>query len=225
MTGGLRGAGVLAIWNGIADGFDREFLRWHVSEHIPERISVPGFLRARRYVALQGHPAYFNFYEVTAPEVLSSEAYLARLNAPSAWTRAVVPYFTDTARTLCRVVESRGRGAAGTVATLRIDAPAEDMRPLADRLAAATDVSAVHLLARHETAAGASAESAMRDRPDETSRTILLVEGAVPKALREVVGEIASDAALAAAGASSPANRGLYQLDYLLDRPIDGMSG
>ncbi len=59
----LAGRGVLAIWNGIAEEAEADFLAWHVREHIPERVAVPGFLRARRYVALRGEPRYFNFYE------------------------------------------------------------------------------------------------------------------------------------------------------------------
>jgi hypothetical protein len=35
----LLGRGVLAIWNGIAAGYEGEFLEWHVKEHIPERVA------------------------------------------------------------------------------------------------------------------------------------------------------------------------------------------
>ena len=40
----LLGTGVLAIWNGIDPDAEREFVRWHVEEHIPERVGLPGFL-------------------------------------------------------------------------------------------------------------------------------------------------------------------------------------
>ena len=115
----LLGAGVLAIWNGIADGMEGEFLEWHVKEHIPERMALPGFLRARRYVALDGEPAYFNFYEVNATSDLSSASYLERLNNPTPWTRKVVASFTDTSRTICRVQASFGAGAGPVVETMR----------------------------------------------------------------------------------------------------------
>ena len=52
----LAGRGVLAIWNDIAPGGDAEFDHWQTSEHIPERVGVPGFLRGRRYTALIGSP-------------------------------------------------------------------------------------------------------------------------------------------------------------------------
>jgi hypothetical protein len=105
----LLGGGVLAIWNGIADERDGDFLEWHVKEHIPERVGVQGFLRGRRYKALDGDPAYFNFYEVSAPDVLRSAPYLARLNDPTPWTAKVVATFTDTSRTIWHTPRCRSR--------------------------------------------------------------------------------------------------------------------
>ena len=86
----LLGKGVLAIWNGIKSEAEDDFVAWHVREHIPERVGLPGFLRGRRYVARDGHPKYFNFYETARVDDLSSPAYQARLNAPTEWTRKVV---------------------------------------------------------------------------------------------------------------------------------------
>ncbi len=70
----LAGKGVLAIWNGIAAEAEADFVAWHIGEHIPERVAVPGFLRGRRYVAERGTPKYFNFYETETPEVLVARA-------------------------------------------------------------------------------------------------------------------------------------------------------
>ena len=105
---GLQGKGVLAIWNGIAPEAEKEFVAWHVREHIPERVGLPGFLRGRRYVALDGLPKYFNFYETTTADDLSSPTYQARLNAPTEWTRRVVAQFRDASRTICDVAVSLG---------------------------------------------------------------------------------------------------------------------
>ncbi len=60
----LAGRALLAIWNGIAEEAEADFLAWHVREHIPERVAVPGFLRARRYVAPARRAALLHqFYE------------------------------------------------------------------------------------------------------------------------------------------------------------------
>ena len=116
----LAGQGVLAIWNGIADEAEADFVAWHVREHIPERVAVPGFLRGRRYVAEAGAPKYFNFYETETPETLVAPAYLERLNAPSDWTRRVVRHFRDTSRTVCSVAASLGTGDGAFVGTVRL---------------------------------------------------------------------------------------------------------
>jgi hypothetical protein len=44
----LLGKGVLAIWNGIAPEAEEDFVAWHVREHIPERVALPGFLRSEQ---------------------------------------------------------------------------------------------------------------------------------------------------------------------------------
>lgn len=218
MSGPLRGQGVLAIWNGATPGFDAEFIHWHVNEHIPERLSVPGFLRARRYAALEGTPAYFNFYEVASPDVLTSEAYLARLNAPTEWTQKVLPNFTDMSRTLCQVVESAGAGVGGFVCALRLSTDADALKGLVAELVGSRDICAAHLLGASGAVASPTAEARMRGRPDQTAASILLIEGASAQALKaaaEAGG--ASDAAILRRSGAAPEYRGLYQLDFLMD--------
>lgn len=116
----LLGNGLLAIWNDVAPEAESEFLAWHVREHIPERVAIPGFLRGRRYVARAASPRYFNFYESETPDTLRSPTYTARLDAPSDRTRRVVAHFRNTSRTICRVARSAGIGGGAHAATLRL---------------------------------------------------------------------------------------------------------
>lgn len=226
----LRGQGVLAIWNGIADEAEAAFLAWHVREHMPERVGVPGFLRGRRYAAQpgtphRGRPDYFNFYETADVSVLSSPGYVARLNAPSDWTRAVVPHFRDTSRTVCRVAASLGRGDGGWIGTIRMDAPpaapgfVEAMvgEMLAPALAA-PGIVAVHLLQGEPAASsGATAEKAMRTQPDEVVGWIVLIEATGPAPLADVLDSRFDATGLSRLGASD-ARAGIYGLQFGLDR-------
>jgi hypothetical protein len=41
----LAGQVAIIIWNDIAPEGRDEFYDWHLHEHIPERLRVPGFLR------------------------------------------------------------------------------------------------------------------------------------------------------------------------------------
>jgi hypothetical protein len=105
--------------------------QWHTQEHLPERLSIPGFVRGTRWVALSGQPRYFVMYEVERLTTLSSAAYLERLNHPSPWTAKIMPHYRGMARGFCSVTRSFGVGighagllirfkpAAGTETSLR----------------------------------------------------------------------------------------------------------
>lgn len=83
---------------------------WHTHEHLPERLSIPGFVRGTRWVALQGQPGYFVMYEVERLATLTSNAYLERLNNPSPWTSKMMPYYRGMTRGFCSVAGSFGFG-------------------------------------------------------------------------------------------------------------------
>jgi len=83
---------------------------WHTHEHLPERLSIPGFVRGTRWVSLDGKPRYFVLYEVDQLATLQSEAYLERLNNPSPWTSKMMPNYRGMTRGLCSVSGSFGVG-------------------------------------------------------------------------------------------------------------------
>jgi hypothetical protein len=68
---------------------DEEFNAWYDSEHLPERLGIPGFRSARRWIAecAPGEGKYLATYELDSPAVLESSAYIARYSAATAWTR------------------------------------------------------------------------------------------------------------------------------------------
>ena len=222
----LLGKGVLAIWNGIKPEAEDDFVAWHVREHIPERVGLPGFLRGRRYVALDGHPKYFNFYETASAADLSSAAYQARLNAPTDWTRRVVAHFLDTSRTICDVAWSTGLGEGGFIEAISFEtALAPDAltsnltAQLNAALAAAPGIVGVHLL-QGQPQAGQSqtAERALRGGPDKVAAWILLVEGSEPESLRKLRVEAGSNSELERHGAARAISRGLYALQFALTK-------
>lgn len=218
----LLGSAVLAIWNGIEAGAEADFVRWHIKEHIPERVGLPGFLRGRRYVALEGTPKFFNFYETDGVETLTSESYIARLNAPTPWTRQVVAQFRDTIRTACGVVASSGMGQGAWIEAVRIASGANERalgqsldRRFVDRVTAFDGVVAAHVLkGQADQSRRNTTESALRGSPDRLVDWVVLIEAAEAESLRairnapvwsEVLGEAAVE-------------RGIYRLQYALSR-------
>ncbi|HVL35992.1 MAG TPA: hypothetical protein VM489_10020 [Burkholderiales bacterium] len=70
-------------------GMEEEFNAWYDEEHLPERLAIPGFRSARRWVAQvpPGAGKYLATYELDSPAVLESPAYLARFQNPTPWSR------------------------------------------------------------------------------------------------------------------------------------------
>lgn len=68
---------------------EEEFNAWYDIEHFPERLAIRGFRSARRWVAdaPPGQGKYLATYELDSAQVLFTPEYLARLNAPTSWTR------------------------------------------------------------------------------------------------------------------------------------------
>ena len=105
----------MAVWHDFAPGHEAEFEAWYRSQHIPERLRVPGFREARRYEAIAGSPRYCAFYWLDAAAVLGSPAYRERLAQPTAWTQRMMPHFRAMARTPACVSFARGAGIGGTM--------------------------------------------------------------------------------------------------------------
>jgi hypothetical protein len=191
----LAGEGAVLIWNDITPEGRDDFYAWHLAEHMPERVGIPGFRRGRRYVRDDDRtaPEFFTLYETDTPQVLVGDDYQRRLNAPTPWTKRATQGFRNTSRALTRVRASFGPGQGGSLATLRFDlAPerrAEAERILAEeslpRLAASPRLTGLHLCLTDDAASGErTAES--RDRTDilAAPERAILVEGCGPQDVR-----------------------------------------
>lgn len=67
-----------------------EFNAWYDTEHLAERLAVPGFETALRFVCIDGHPRYLAMYDLTHFGVLESEAYQrVGFDRASPWTKRV----------------------------------------------------------------------------------------------------------------------------------------
>jgi hypothetical protein len=105
----LGQAAMLLLFDVVQDAIP-EHDEWHTHEHLPERLSIPGFVRGTRWVALHGEPRYFVMYEVEELATLTSNAYLERLNNPSPWTSKMMSYYRGMTRGFCSVAGSFGFG-------------------------------------------------------------------------------------------------------------------
>lgn len=173
---------------------------WHSREHLPERLSIPGFVRGSRWTRATPGPRYCVVYEVDRLAVLDSPAYRERLDHPTPWTTKMMPHYVGMRRTLCRVEASSGHGLGGSSLVVTFSSEparaAELDRWLVDdlmpSLAARRGLASCRLL-RNALPAPMTREQAIRGR-----------DGAVPSALWVTGYEADRVAALAADELSVP---------------------
>lgn len=221
----LLGNAILAIWNDIAPGGDAEFNHWHISEHFPERLDVPGFLRGRRYNVVSGTPTYFTLYETESVGVLQSPGYLARLNAPTPWTTKCIQLFRNNRRSACRNTVSLGQGVGGALATLELGPGAGGDEPLRawltstalPALAGRPGITGAHLSeADVAMTVVRTAEKKLLDKPDTFARWVVMVEGLDPEIVADACDAVLGDEALTRHGAAPDRSLAVYRLVYTL---------
>jgi hypothetical protein len=81
---------------------EEEFNAWYDEEHIPERLSIPGFRSARRWVRDR---TYLATYELDSPQVLQSPAYLARYHNQTPWSKRCLGNLVVFKRWACEQAE------------------------------------------------------------------------------------------------------------------------
>jgi len=211
---GAKTRGILAIWNDRRAGTESEYEAWYRGEHLPERLSIPGFRASWRYRAIDGEPEYFTFYETTTPEVLFSEAYVVRVENPTPLTRQIMSgTFTNATRALLTRTVRWGALRGVFAVSLRYDAPpGNGLEACLRELTTRTDFLSAELWTPTRTDASKelSAEQQLRG-PDKSVAAAALVETTtaqeargVAKVLRNTLG-------------SAP-HVGVYQLFCMLDR-------
>jgi hypothetical protein len=87
---------LVAMMNPPAD--ESAFNAWYDEEHVPLRLSVPGFLSGRRYRAAEADgPRYLALYDLESVGVLQTDAYQRLWREPSTRERAMLASipFTD----------------------------------------------------------------------------------------------------------------------------------
>jgi hypothetical protein len=68
---------------------EEEFNAWYDTEHLAERLSIPGFFTAQRWVAdvEPGEGKYLGTYELASASVLTSKDYLKHFENQTPWSR------------------------------------------------------------------------------------------------------------------------------------------
>ncbi len=200
--------GILAIWNDRSDAIADDFERWYMGEHIPERLGVPGFRTVRRYEAIDADRAFFTFYEVDSPDVLTSQAYLTRLGNPTELTRTIMPNFLGMIRSLFVEKTRDGSGAGGAAVVLRYAKalPTDLPRAIMSRVSAAEVIGARVWQSSPGNTPAETAESRTRPKPDEAASGAIVIETTRPAVAQKLAAALKGDPA------GADASIGCYRL-------------
>jgi hypothetical protein len=84
--------GLLFVTSEPTTAMEEELNEWYEREHIPERLSIEGFVGAKRFTSAARARRYLALYDLTHVDVLQSEQYQAFAGENfTPWTKRVVP--------------------------------------------------------------------------------------------------------------------------------------
>ena len=81
---------------------EEEFNAWYDTEHLAERLAIPGFRSAQRWVSGR---SYLATYELDSLGVLHSPEYLTRFQNQSPWSRRCLGKLAVFKRWACEQIE------------------------------------------------------------------------------------------------------------------------
>lgn len=224
-----RADGLMAFFADIAPEHVEEFRRWHNCEHMEERVSIPGFVRGKRYRGFGDSPTFLMLYETETAAVLGSKPYHDALNAPTPWTREALTWFRNPRRSIYRTLADHGAEhwrATPYLATVRfnvIEAAEDDFLnatapDMLSRAAADPSIARARLFAVDEPISGMmTSERRIYEGGPGDQKYLAILELLVP--LDKV--NPASVPTLAAFGAAGAADVFLdrFSVDFALEAP------
>jgi hypothetical protein len=89
-------------------GWEADFHDWYETEHIPQRMALPGFASATRYEALDGEPRYLACYFLDDMAVLDTPEYQRLKTHPGERTERMLGNVLGFTRYLCDQISDTG---------------------------------------------------------------------------------------------------------------------
>lgn len=217
----LCGKGMLITLTEVKPRHERDFNEWYNREHIDERVNLPGFHRARRYVALRGSPKYFATYECDTVADLATPGYLALLANQTPWSQAVMARFTHFHRLTLRIQADLTHGIGGALTAVRFVPDPRRRKALVAWLTGTVLPTAVKRPGMLGAAAGendleianAPAQAKSMDHPKaEEAEWVILLEGADTDATSATARKLFKLSALKPFGVTDAPTIGTYRL-------------
>ena len=191
----LKGVGMLCTRMDVDSTDVAEFNRWLDKEHMEERVRIPGFLGARRYIAITGAPKYLNLYETESLKVFDSPEYRQRLANQTPWSMKVMAKFKNFHRAVGQIDISQGFGHGAFVAFIWLK-PVMVKRKISKEwfasqefpgLIKTDDILSAHVLESDSRLSGPPPGVSVPERKDEKANDwFVIVEGTDAEVVSEV---------------------------------------
>ena len=123
-----RGKCLVAVFANVPQAIEEEYNRWYDTHHIPERLKVPGFLGAARYVAEAGDARYLTLYELAHAGVFKDPLMVKLNDEPSEWDQRISPQVQVVERVIYDRVLELGEPPehhAAFASSVRFEPPAD----------------------------------------------------------------------------------------------------
>ena len=196
----------LLVWTDVDPAHEADFNTWYDREHMGERMAIPGFVSARRFLRVGSGRKYLALYKTESLAVFDSEPYRRAFGNQTQWSLENFRRMRDTVRAVGTIAEA-GAGHGGFAGLVAFASDRTDAaRSLLESCVKADGLIAGHILDPDPrlskplpgAAAGALAGS------------ILILEGTsadvVAQAMRDASGALDAD----------PANAAVFQLMWEL---------
>lgn len=118
--------GLLCIWTDVDPAHDADFNRWYNCEHMQERVAIPGFQNARRFIASKPCPRpYLALYYTDSLGVFRSEPYVRAFANQTPWSLENFKRMRGTQRRVGQLSVETGAGEGGAMGLFVV--PAEQL--------------------------------------------------------------------------------------------------
>jgi hypothetical protein len=193
---------------------EAEFNRWYDREHLIERVAIPGFLEARRYIAHEASPKYLCLYSTATFDVLGSETYRTVLANPTEWSKKILPRFKHMIRVIARITISRGRGRGAALGIIRLRPAAGDAGKLRAALTERLEPEKLDgIISMHLIESDPALSKPITDDPPVSDPGsgdwFVLIDGSDVNAVEAAIARFAPQEALEGA---APVSSGIYKL-------------
>lgn len=216
----LHGKGMLVVLAEVKPADERELNEWYNREHVDERVNLPGFHRARRYLAVRGSPKFMATYECDTVDDLATPEYLHLLANQTPWSQAVMARFTRFQRLTLRIQADQAHGVGGAIALVRFTPDPRQRRGL---LAWLNETALPRAVARPGMVGGAAGENdvevanaPLRDKSMDHPRAeeaewVVLLEGLDAGTVGAAARAVFTPTALRRFGVGTAAGIGTYR--------------